>query len=122
MEFSIVGKLVTLTWLNYFYGFDILSPNYIPYVPIVVSKIFAKNEEQSHDESEIVVTDTHSQTNSVLSLPDVCKLVSDATSPPICLLFYKSEEGRYSLGDKLFKVISMIDGPRVYLQVDTVSD
>ena len=121
---SIVGKVVTVVWLNYFCGFDILSPNYIPYIPILVSKVYLKPEKvEENDDNEIIVTDTHSKnTNPLYTLPYVCKFIPVNTSPAISRLFYHSDGGTYTYEDKQFKVISLINGARVYLQVETILD
>lgn len=121
---SIVGKVVTLVWLNYFYGFDILSPNYIPYIPIVVSKIYSKTEKvEENDDNEIIVTDTHCKSaNPLYTLPYVCKFTPLEKSPAISKLFYHSDGGVYTYEGKNFKVISLINGAKVYLQVETILD
>ena len=37
--YSIIGKIVSVVWLNYLFKFDILSPNFIVYMPVLVSKL-----------------------------------------------------------------------------------
>ena len=122
LAFSILGKAITLIWLNYFYGFDILSPNYIPYVPILVSKIFRKKEtNEENTDNEMIVTDTHgSNKNPLFSLPFIVKLEPIEKSPPVSSLFYHSNGGIYKYQSKQYRVISLINGAKVYLQVELI--
>lgn len=124
MIYSILGKAVTLLWLNLFYSFDILSPNFIPVVPIMVSK-FYKNKESTEEnpDNEMIVTDTHSSNkNPVFSLPFILNLDPIEKSPPICSLFYQSNGGQYKHENKQYRVISLINGAKVYLQVELIID
>ena len=119
--YSVIGKVITLVWLNYWCQFDILSPNFVVYIPIFVYNLSDKSEENLIKDDKVLITDSHFESGSPhFSLPFISMFSPVGDSPAICSIFYQNTTAVYSYLDEQYKVVSMIIGAKIYLQVNRI--
>ena len=115
--YSIIGKVVTLIWLNYLYSFDFLSPNLLAYMPIIVCKLYSKVVDKE-EESLVLVTNSHVEGKCAgFSLPSILKFVPVGDSPPIISAFYQSSGDIYQYNQLRYKVLSIVNGCKIHLSI-----
>ena len=115
--FSVIGKVLTFVWLNYTYGFDIISPNFIAYIPVIVSRLYF-NPPESFDSSSDLFTNSHLQSQAQsFSLPTLFKFQPLEASLPIISLFYQSGSSEYLHNSSKIRVVSIISSSKIHLKV-----
>jgi hypothetical protein len=124
MAFSALGKGITIVWLNFFCGCDMISPNFICLVPIIVSRMKKKEDANEEKETEgIIISNTHvpAKVNGI-SLPLLAKFVPIGNSPTVASLFYLSNSGKYLFRNEEYKVISLINGRKALISITKAAE
>jgi hypothetical protein len=124
IKYTMTSKIITLIWLNYWYGFDIITPNFIGGVPMLVYK-FQDAQKLSTKEDRngtVIVTNSHTYLkSSEYSLKTLCLFQPLSDSLPISTVFYQSSSGLYEYKLEQYQVISVINGSSVYIHVKSIS-
>lgn len=115
-KYSVIGKIITLVWLNYFYSFDMISPNLISLMPVIVFKY--RGKEKDVENSDILITDSHSSGKCCgLTLPHIMKFVPINSAPSVLSMFYQSSANTYEFKNQRYQLVSLINKSKIHLSI-----